>query len=202
MRSALIPMILLVALVGSMTAWHFSPEKTAERDIRHALEQISLAAEAEDQPLLFSHIDQYFSDDAEVKLNVKFALFAIGSSGGRGWNFEHNREQFKEFIKETSAKVDTYGMRLSLEKLVLDENDSSKFTATILPGGFATGGALASGRKIATRYVIGGTCNAAGTLAGGVQITMLDCPIKLNQQADLKGVKLGDTIRELQGRRP
>jgi len=56
MRSALIPMILLVALVGSMTAWHFSPEKTAERDIRHALEQISLAAEAEDQLAILTNI--------------------------------------------------------------------------------------------------------------------------------------------------
>ena len=200
--STIIPVILLLAVVGSMAAWHFSPEKKADRLIRQALGEMSAAADAQDQALLLSHIDQYFSPDTEVKLNVKFALFAIGSGGGRGWNYTHDRAQFKDFIAEMIGKVDTYGMRLSLTELTLDESDQTQFTATINPGGFATGGALASGRKIGTRYVIGGNCTASGTISNNVQIQLMECPIKLNQQVDLKGVKLGDTIKELQGRKP
>ena len=202
MRGIILPVIMLLAVGVGAASWHFSATNVAKRQLQAILEDISATSMAMDRPKLLSQVDEFLAPNGKVTLDVKFSIFAMGSSGARGWQYEHNREQFKNFIVEMTDKVNTYGMRLCLLDLVLDEKDNTKFTATVSASGFSTGASMMMGRSTKTRIVISGECTLTGTTGESIQVALMHCPVKLNQQADLSAGGFQDAMKELKGLKP
>lgn len=202
MRTTIVLIILLAAIAGGISGWYFSGYQQAKRTLITTLDRISETANAQDTPGLLQQVEAFLAPQGEVQLNVKFKVFAMGSSGSNGWNYVHDKAQFADFLSEKIGKINGYGMRLTLEELTLDEQDSTQFTATIHASGFATGASLMMGRSVGTRYVIRGDCTASGTISDAVQVVALNCPIGLTQQADLSNAKVKDALKELKGLKP
>ena len=200
MRSAIILVIITITLASSIMAWHFSAGQTAKRQLRATLEELSLAANSQDKAALFAKLDQHLTDNAQVNLNVQFSVFSRG--GGRGWIEDHDKQGFKLFLEEMIGKVDGYGMTFTLEDITLAEDDPTQFTATVAARGFGAGASLMMGKSVGTRYVISSDCIVTGTTGEAIQVSSMDCPTTLSQQADLKGGALRDNLKALQGIKP
>ena len=201
---AIIGIILLFAIGGSMAAYHFSDEQKAKRLLIAAFEQMQDTATTQDTPKLMTEINTYFSPTAQTSLKVTFSIFGIGENrGGRSVDFEFaSNKDFANFIQEMINQVNSYGMQFDVKGVALDEADSSSVSATIHASGFAKTKGMMANRAVDKRFVIAGDCQMKGTVGKSLLINSFDCPVKLRQQVDLQGTDLRNNIQELKGVRP
>lgn len=203
MRTVILLVVLLLAILGGMIGWYFSDQEIAKRKMLTMLEELSNAANANDQTLLFSKIDQYFAPNSKIMLNVQYKVFALGQSGeGRGFAYDHTRDTFKPFLAEKIQRVNGYGMRFTLNELNLSEQDKKQFTAKVDASGFATGVMSMMTQNVNSRFIINGDCTFTGEVGEQISVRLLDCPTTLSQQADMSKVNLKDTLKQLQGVQP
>ena len=201
MRSIIAPVIVLIAVVGGICAWYFSDYQVAKRQVLASLEAISDSANAMAQKALMAQLNNHLTDDATVKMDVSFNVFAQGSK--KGWQMEYNKQQFAAFITQMIERSKTYGSRLKMEDLVVGE-DGKSVTVKIRAASFSTSDAAMAmiARKVATRFVIKSDCSVTGTVGEMFKIQSMDCPTRITQQADLKSGQMKGALKELKGLKP
>ncbi len=196
MKSITSLLVLLVAIISAIAAYHFSDSQVKKRATLAALEKFSESVATHDRAKISAELGELLSDDAKIRLDIHF--FSIGNpKADIGQDFD--KTQFINFIDNILYSMSDYDYKpqlQSLEKNNNQENDNQvsnnqvsnnlvnsetrivKFTSVE----WADGVNMLGGTAINMRYSSSSECEGIVLFAAEkLQLKKLNCRVSFRQ---------------------